>query len=229
MKQDVIWEYYQNEAPETFFDSKPRLSFLARQVNPGGRVLNIGVGAGFFEEAALKNKLDVYALDPGKKSIENMRRKYGLGSKAQVGYGQSIPFRDNFFDAVVVSEVLEHLSPEAMDSVLDEIARVLVPGGYIIGTVPAREDLRFQMVVCPRCAEKFHRWGHMQSFTAQRLRDVLSRNFVVETLQDKLFVNYQRHGWKLKFIEFVKTVVFRLGLPTGNLISVVFYFRAQKP
>ncbi len=48
--------------------------------------------------------------------------------------GQKIPFADNYFDSVFSSEVLEHVfEPE---DALDEINRVLKPGGRILMTVP---------------------------------------------------------------------------------------------
>lgn len=47
---------------------------------------------------------------------------------------EKIPFPDNYFDYVVCSEVLEHLSNH--DNALSEIFRVLKPNGKFIGTVP---------------------------------------------------------------------------------------------
>lgn len=43
MNQDVIWDYYQNEAPESFSGSIVCLTFLAKKVKPKKRVLNIGI------------------------------------------------------------------------------------------------------------------------------------------------------------------------------------------
>lgn len=46
----------------------------------------------------------------------------------------SIPFRDNFFDAIICSELLEHV--ENPESVLREIFRILKPEGRVFITVP---------------------------------------------------------------------------------------------
>lgn len=113
---------------------------------------------------------EVYALDPIEKALVSLRERLQLGNKAQVGYGQNIPFESNFFDVVVVSEVLEHLSPEIMHATLSEIHRVLRKGGLLLGTVPARENYHQKIVVCPYCAKIFHRWGHLQTFTMQQMR-----------------------------------------------------------
>jgi SAM-dependent methyltransferase len=53
---------------------------------------------------------------------------------------ESMTWPDSRFDLVVSSEILEHLRrPQAA---LTEIARVLVPGGYHIFTVPLQEPVR---------------------------------------------------------------------------------------
>jgi SAM-dependent methyltransferase len=46
------------------------------------------------------------------------------------GEGERLPFRDGSFDGVVCSLVIEHA--EDVDAVLDEVARVLAPGGRFL-------------------------------------------------------------------------------------------------
>ncbi len=77
-------------------------------------------------------------------------------------------------DVVVCTQVLEHLAPLVIAAGLEEIRRVLVPGGVLIGTVPYRENLAESQVFCPHCQEEFHRWGHQQSFDESRVCSVLS-------------------------------------------------------
>src|SRR5689334_3083972 len=105
--QDAIWEYFQNEAAESFAGSVSRLAYLANLIPSPAKVLNIGVGGGMFESQAIAKGLTVFSLDPSAKSIEGLRQRFGLGDRAQVGYSQQIPFFDDSFDAVVISEVLE--------------------------------------------------------------------------------------------------------------------------
>ncbi|MCZ7622147.1 MAG: class I SAM-dependent methyltransferase [Candidatus Kuenenia sp.] len=95
---------------------------------------------------------------------------FGMGEKAKVGYSQETPFNNLLFDAVVISEVIEHLTDEAIENTLSEISRILMPGGQIIGTVPAREKISEQRAVCPNCAKHFHRWGHIQTFDSNRIQ-----------------------------------------------------------
>src|SRR6185312_3250597 len=101
----------------------------------------------------------------------------GLAEKARHGYSQDIPFNDGMFDVVIMSEVLEHLTDTVIASTLTEVHRVLKPGGRFIGTVPADEKLSSEQVICPDCGKIFHRWGHVQEFSTDRLRSLLLTAF----------------------------------------------------
>src|SRR6266487_642833 len=175
--QDLIWDYFQNEAPESFEGSRARLRHLIQKLGSSQVVLNIGCGSGIFERLALAEEIDIYSLDPSEKSIEYLRETLRLGEKARVGYIQALPFSDSHFDVVIVTEVMEHLSPSVMTAGLAEIRRVLKHGGRILGTVPSRENLKEQMVVCPCCGKRFHKWGHEQSFDPEKMKRTLDVYF----------------------------------------------------
>jgi SAM-dependent methyltransferase len=224
--QDRIWDYYQNDAAETFAGSVSRLSFLAMRIGVPGKVLDIGVGSGVFEEMALARGLDVYALDPSERSIAALREKLKLDGKAKIGYSTEIPFASNFFDAVVVSEVLEHLSDDVLARSLPEIERVLVPGGLLLGTVPARERIADQNVVCPDCGSRFHRWGHMQSFDVARMSALLAQHFDIERIFEKRFVTWRTLNWKGKTVALLQLLVSALGVKGSNQ-NVVFLARKR--
>lgn len=194
--QARIWDYFQTESHASFTGGRGRLEWIARQIRPGSRVLNVGVGAGTFEAIALARGIDVHCLDPSERAVESLRARLPLGDKARVGLAQSMPWADGWFDAVVASEVLEHLSDEVVDGALSESARVLAPGGRLIGTVPSAEDLGESLVVCPGCGLRFHRWGHQQSFDASRMRALLSRHLRVERLVARPFVTWSDLDWQ---------------------------------
>lgn len=226
MEQNKLWEYYQTQGIESFDASFARLRFLVKQLPARSRVLNIGIGAGKFEEYALEGGHDVYALDPIEKALVSLRERLHLGNKAQVGYGQAIPFESNFFDVVVVSEVLEHLSPEIMHTTLTEIHRVLRKGGLILGTVPARENYHQQIVVCPHCGEIFHRWGHLQTFTMQQMQMNLEKNqFTMEKLTERQFITWSYYGITGKMLGIAKVALRYVGIHSSG---EHMFFKARK-
>src|SRR5688572_9593686 len=128
--QDRIWEYYQNQAPESFDGSRSRIDYLLGRTRPDDVVLHIGCGSGIREKRSLDRGVTVYSVDPIEKSIERLKTELNLGDRAKVGYVQALPFPDNKFDVVIISEVLEHLPPKIIDAGLIEIRRVLKPGGF---------------------------------------------------------------------------------------------------
>jgi SAM-dependent methyltransferase len=48
-----------------------------------------------------------------------------------------MPFKDNYFDAVSMLAVFEHLEPSRVEHILKDINRILKPGGMYVMTTPA--------------------------------------------------------------------------------------------
>jgi SAM-dependent methyltransferase len=196
MEQRRIWDYFQNEGADSFRGARPRLTYLAGLLPRGADVLDIGVGDGTFERIAAARGLNVHVLDPDPKAIERARTELGLGDRAQTGLGQALPWPDGSFDAVVISEVLEHLDDTTLRATLVEARRVLRPTGILIGTVPADEALDEQRVVCPDCGRRFHRWGHEQTFTPSRIGGLLKESFGSVDVRRRWFVAWGLLNWK---------------------------------
>jgi SAM-dependent methyltransferase len=68
----------------------------------------------------------------------------GIAPVVHVDLLQGLPFRGSAFDAVILGEVLEHLADAG--NVLADIARVLVPGGLFLGSVPNAYRLRNRLM-----------------------------------------------------------------------------------
>lgn len=226
-EQSKIWDHFQNEGVDSFSLSQGRLEFLCRQVSPGLRVLNIGVGNGAFEKMAIAKGIEVWSLDPSDRAVNRIREAFNMGSKAQVGYCQSMPYPDCTFDVVVMSEVLEHLDDEVLKMTLSEVVRVLRPEGCFLGTVPARERLEDSLVICPQCGTGFHRWGHVRNFTVDNLIDQLQSNFRVVKVVEMFFIDWELVGWWRRLQGLVKKFLSWRGIGTyGTSRSI--YFSAKK-
>lgn len=214
MHQTKIWEHFQNDsqAGEVAFSGRLRYEFLARRCGSGERVLNVGVGRGGFEELLVAAGADVSCLDPSETSIATLRQRLGLGDRAKVGFSQSMPFPDAAFDVVVMSEVLEHLDDDVLRATVAEARRVLSPGGRFIGTVPADENLLENQAVCPDCGARFHRWGHVQSFSERRLRAVLTEQFPRVATSRHYFADPARLNWKGRLSRMAKLTAMAAGI-----------------
>jgi len=122
--------------------------------------------------------------------------------------------------------VLEHLDDDELRAGLAEMRRVLRPGGHLVGTVPARERLDTNTVVCPHCESKFHRWGHQRSFTPESLGACLDQDFDRCEMQERPFVHWPALNWKGKARGLLKLATSRFGVH-GADESLVFVARVR--
>jgi SAM-dependent methyltransferase len=111
------------------------------------RVLDLGTSTGtnlrMLRDIGMTN---VVGLDLSDEAIRFCREK-GLG-KVHKGDITAIPFPDRSFDMVLATDIIEHV--DADEKALEEVARILKPGGRAIITVPAftalwgpQDDLAF--------------------------------------------------------------------------------------
>lgn len=225
MNQEKIWAYFQNEGVASFEAALPRYRYLLKGLQkhtlPPATVLNIGVGSGKLENLLLKAGYPVAALDPDSNAISKL---VSMGIDARTGVAEHLPFENGSFDAVIASEVLEHLDQGNCIQAISEILRVLKPGGYFIGTVPYQEHLDDNLTICPNCAEAFHRWGHRQSFDEARLRTLFEGGFQLESLSRRSFVTWGARPMRL----LKSTFKWLLGRMGEQISSPHFYFECRK-
>lgn len=114
----------------------PIYRYLYSEVYPenknSGRILDVGCGCGEYMLNLKKLEWQVYGVDSNKKAVINAKTNYGLDVFCGEVLNSSFP--DNFFDAVTMHAVLEHIS-EPIDA-LKEVHRILKERGELIISVP---------------------------------------------------------------------------------------------
>jgi SAM-dependent methyltransferase len=211
--QSRIWDHFQSEGIESFSNSAPRMRFLAGRLHPGLRVLNVGIGGGIFEAIALTRNIEVYSLDPSDVAVQGLRLRLKMGDRVLTGCASAMPFRNSFFDAIVMSEVLEHLDDTVLSTALGEVRRLLNAQGRFLITVPNDERLLDDEVLCPCCGERFHRWGHVRSFTRGSLTAMLEgHGFAVTRLTLEAFPDWRRKGFANKLKSAARYFSAKLGI-----------------
>lgn len=163
----------------------------------GQRVLDLGCGRGRHMHALYWNEtpLNVVGLDlshgevkaaldgffdlPPPEPASTQRSAVVLAGDAA-----KLPFPDNSFDRIICSEVLEHV-PDP-DAVLEEISRILKPGGLFIASVPRYWPER----VCWALSTEYHNTpgGHVRIFKSRQLRQA------VEKQGFRRFLRHWAHG-----------------------------------
>jgi SAM-dependent methyltransferase len=227
MDQQRIWDYFQNQSPDKFAASLPLLRFLvseARRFRAEAqlRVLNIGVGDGWLERQCAATGWKTFALDPSPGAIARLADSGACGA---IGMIEHLPWADDVFDVVFCSEVLEHLSKEQTNNGLREIARILKPGGLLLGTVPANENLGEGQVVCPHCGSVFHRNGHLQSYDLAGLRSIFPPALHLNSARSDYFYDWATLNWKGRLLALIKKSLLLGGI---HGVNENIYFAACK-
>ncbi len=129
----------------------PRLAYFDQvAVWPGRTVLDLGCGGGFMSEALALRAADVIGVDVSRGAIaiaEQHAASRGLAIRYLVASGEDLPLLSGCVDCVVCVDVLEHV--QSLDHVLDEICRVLRPGGLLLfDTINRTWVARFVIVFC---------------------------------------------------------------------------------
>jgi 2-polyprenyl-3-methyl-5-hydroxy-6-metoxy-1,4-benzoquinol methylase len=101
----------------------------------GGRaLLDVGCNWGRWTIAAARAGWHATGVDRAKKSVGAAGRvaeQLGVDAEYVVGDVRELPFADDSFDAVFSYSVLQHLAKEDVRAAVDEIRRVLRPGGVV--------------------------------------------------------------------------------------------------
>ncbi len=111
-----------------------------------GRALDLGCGAGRHCIPLVRNGLETHGLDISLKALvkaaHNIRRE-GTDTNLKQGEMGNLPYREGIFDLVVCINVIHHNDSEGARRSIEEIRRVLKPGGYLIATIAATRHYNY--------------------------------------------------------------------------------------
>ncbi len=174
-----FWNYFQKASrDESFTKAQSRLNHIIKVLKKKkkeGKVLDIGLGNGYLLGLLHTNSFETYGLDISDANVAKLRERMPDSVSLHVGNINALPFEDNAFDAITASELIEHLNNDDLEKGIAEIYRCLKPGGMAIITTPDKEKLEDLICYCPKCGFEFHRIGHKQSFSPERLQQLFSK------------------------------------------------------
>lgn len=113
------------------------------ELNKGGKVLDVGCGAGTFAFHCARHNLFSIGMDYSLESVKMaiaLCDRFGVSDKAKfiVGNSVSFPFKACYFDQIIAADFIEHITQEEKNRFLKEAHRALKPGGKIIVFTPNR-------------------------------------------------------------------------------------------
>lgn len=136
----------------------------------GLKVLDVGCGNGYVLFQYARHGAEVTGVDLTATAVDLSRKRFALGGLAGTFAeidGEHLPFPDDHFDIVCSMGVLHHIS--APQTIVDEIYRVLKPGGRLIAMLYHR-----------------HSWKNL---VLLRVRRLLDPKFRGKSQQDALNMN----------------------------------------
>lgn len=184
-EQEAFWGSYENGTFKAGIIADAVISMASPYL--GERVLDIGAGNGALLKALGRRYGDAKSCT----GVDMSPRADGI-IKADC---KNLPFPDASFDTCISTDMIEHLNDSDLDACLSEIARVLKQSGRAIFTTVNRERIEDNVVSCPECQCRFHRWGHCQVFSEERVQTLFpTRGLSVVMLRTLNFGLLTKYG-----------------------------------
>ena len=179
-------------------------SFLAKQraKKVGGlieglsrreRLLDIGCGS-FPYFLTITDFKEKYGIDPSVNKDLTLDKSINLLT-VDVG-GKNLPFKDNFFDAVTMLAVFEHIDNEKLQNVIADIKRVLNNDGILIITTPAPwadKLLHFMAKFGLISSEEIHE--HKHNHPRAKIEDIINKAGFKKSNIESGFFEFHMNMW----------------------------------
>jgi len=211
----LIERMTRNEA-DMAFKKRVQTVFEWMPLGDDARILDCACGRGFYLNMIRHvSQCALAGLELEDEIIRKAQRNVGHlpGITLTRGNIYALPFPDNWFDGVILSEILEHIDDDVAG--LREVQRVLKPGGVVAITVP-NANYPFWWDPINKTLETLFRtrirrgplagiWAnHVRLYTRAQLHAAVERaGFVVEA--ERAFTHYS--------FPFIHNLVYGLGKP----------------
>ena len=115
---------------------------ILKCIGSGKRVLEVGTGDGATSHALAAQGNRVLSMDVSRLALERARARWATEASLDLcfefGDARALDCDDGSFDYVVSENMVEHISLDDMRAHLDEVRRVLAPGGCYLLYTPSR-------------------------------------------------------------------------------------------
>lgn len=184
------------------------------------RVLDVGCSHGEQALMLAKKGFVVTGIDISKKLIEklnNTAKNEKLNCSGVIGNIEKMPFKNNYFSAIVATEILEHIKHP--DKAAQECFRVLKKNGIICVSVPTESTEKIFSFLHPNWVKHS---GHINVFSKKQIINLLTNSgFKVIKTENQNF------EWSIFWLihSFLKTKFNDTGSPSENEKISQIYFK----
>ena len=161
-------------------------AYIQKHVAKGSKILDVGVGLGRLLEPL--TEYERYGVDISLDYLALARRR---GIEVALAKIEELPYKADFFDAIVVCDVLEHVFD--INYCCEKILQCLRPGGVLIIRVPFREDLNVYLN-----EDLPYEFIHLRNFDEASLRLHFQKIFGLQFLEAEPTTPYLQGSPRLK-------------------------------
>ena len=193
-KVSRFWNFRNNYQPydDTWFTQQVGnavLKFVHGKVPLKGKILDYGTGKGFLVQYLLENypSAEIFACDFTDSLVAETAAKFSSKPAFKgCAHLTTLPsaYEANYFDVVFLIETIEHLTDNYINATMQEINRILKPGGVVVITTPNVDILEKTYVQCADCGATFHHMQHIRKWNANSLES-LAKKFNFSTMYCK--------------------------------------------
>lgn len=194
-QQDALdFDYFQEREKGTEHSERRVREFIFSQAprNPN-RILDVGCGNAWVAELFCSSANEVVSMDISHtnvgKALEKFPYKNHSGVVADV---LNLPFRENSFDCIIASEIIEHVVHP--NHFVENLIRILKPGGVLLVTTPYKEKLQYNL--CIHCNKLTPRHAHIHSFDENKLAGLYAEkdtSFEYKAFANKALIHLRTH------------------------------------
>jgi len=134
------------------------------------KILDAGSGEGYF--LSLINSSKKFGVELSKKRISQALKLYP-DLKIKIADVKELPYEDDFFDVIVCSEVLEHVS--GYQQAIKEFKRCIKPDGHIILSFPNELTVSLGRLLILRFP--LHEIDHINSIKPPEVTKILGKKY----------------------------------------------------
>jgi len=174
-------------------------AMLARRYGKrGARFLEVGSGMGHLT-GQLENAFVTFGCDVNHWAV-NESKKVVKRSHLQTASAQELPFKNDSFNVVIIKHIVEHLpNPK---KAIEEIARVLEPGGTLILATPNLDSLLKPW--------KGEQWIGYQDPTHISLKTPSEWMYMIEVSNLRIKRVFADGFWDVPYIRFIPAMIQKL-------------------
>lgn len=168
------FDYFEERTGATEHDERRVREYIISKVPKiADLILDVGCGSAWVAKTFLPKGNRIISLDISKKNpLTAINKYYNKNHFGVTADSFHLPFDNNSIDCVIASEIIEHVIDPAI--FVNELFRVVKPGGNLIITTPYKEKIRYAL--CVHCNQKTPINAHLHSFDENKLKSLYNRN-----------------------------------------------------